>query len=110
MLEMVRASPQRGLTDSLMGLLNMSAGTLFADVVHTDILFTLRAIGLLYQVNALHLIVQQLPSLEFLVTIRAHVVAYIPMKVFHVVDKVLVLLVKFNKFNKFFCEPHWRLL
>ena len=68
------------LLDFLMNLFYMST-----KVVHTNVLFTSRAVGLLAQVNTLNMVVQQLLCLELFLTVGALVVPDLPMEVFHVV-------------------------
>ena len=54
---------------------------------------------LLYQVNSFHVVIQQLLGFELFVTTRAYAVLYIVMKIFHVMEKVFVLFLKFDTCN-----------
>ena len=51
------------------------------EVVHGDVLLAVRTVGLLAQVNALHVVVQQLLRLELFLTVRTLIVAYFFMEV-----------------------------
>ena len=63
------------------------------EVVHRDVLVTVRTPGLLSQVNTLHVIVEQFLSLEFLLAVTALVVPDLLVEILDVVVKILVLLV-----------------
>jgi len=76
------------LLDPLMCLSNMSG-----KVVNRNILLAVWAVGLLSQVDALHVIVQQLLSLELLLAVGALVIADFLVEILNVVVKILVLLV-----------------
>ena len=59
----------------------MSLSNVPGEIVHRDILFTVRAVSLFTQVNALHVIIQQLLCLKFLLTVRALIVANFLMEI-----------------------------
>ena len=63
------------------------------EVVHRDVLVTVRAPGLLSQVNALHVIVEQFLGLELLLAVTALVVPDLLMEILDMMVQVLVLLV-----------------
>lgn len=78
------------LPNLLMDLPHMSI-----KVIYTYVLFTIRAFCLLSQVDALHMVVQQLLGLKLFLTIGAFEVPDLFMTKFHVVVKVLVLFVAY---------------
>ena len=53
----------------------MSFSNMPGEIIHRDVFLTVWAVGLLPQVNALHVIVQQLFGLKFLFAVRTLVVA-----------------------------------
>ena len=63
------------------------------EVVHRDVLVTVRTASLLSQVNALHVIVQQFLGLELLLAVTALVVPDLLMEILDMMVQVLVLLV-----------------
>ena len=63
------------------------------EIVHRDVLVTVGTPGLLSQVNALHVIVQQFLGLELLLAVTALVVTDFLVEILDVVVKILVLLV-----------------
>ena len=63
------------------------------EVVHRDVLVTVRTPGLLSQVNALHVIVEQFLGLELLLAVTALVVPDLLMEILDMMVQVLVLLV-----------------
>ena len=74
--------------DLLMKLSHMTG-----EVIHANVLLTVRAVGLFSQMDALHVVVQKLLGLELLLTVRALVIPNLLVEVFHMVVQVLVLLV-----------------
>ena len=63
------------------------------EIVHRDVLVTVRTPGLLSQVNALHVVVQQFLGLELLLAVTALVVTDFLVEILDVVVEILVLLV-----------------
>ena len=63
------------------------------EIVHGDIFATVRAVGFLAQVDALHVVVEQLLGLELLFTVGTLVVPDLLVEILDVVVKILVLLV-----------------
>ena len=63
------------------------------EIVHRDVLVTVRTPGLLSQVNALHVIVEQFLGLELLLAVTALVVPDLLMEILDMMVQVLVLLV-----------------
>ena len=63
------------------------------EVVHRDVLVTVRTASLLSQVNALHVIVQQFLGLELLLAVTALVVPDLLMEILDMMVQILVLLV-----------------
>ena len=63
------------------------------EIVHGDIFATVRAVGFLAQVDALHVVVEQLLGLELLLTVGALVVPDLLVEILHMVVQVFKLLV-----------------
>ena len=63
------------------------------EVVHRDVLVTVRTASLLSQVNALHVIVQQFLGLELLLAVTALVVPDLLVEILHMMVQVFKLLV-----------------
>ena len=63
------------------------------EVVHRDVLVTVRTPGLLAQVNALHVVVEQFLGLELLLAVTALVVPDFLVEILDVMVEILVLLV-----------------
>ena len=64
-------------------------------VIYTNFLLTIRAFCLLTQVDALHMVVQQLFGLELFITVGAFKVFDIFMSIFQVVVEVFELLMAY---------------
>ena len=71
----------------------MSLPDVSGEVVHRDVLAAVRAVGLLAQVDALDVVIEQLLGLELLLAVGALVVADLLVEILDVVVEVLVLLV-----------------
>ena len=63
------------------------------EIVHGDIFATVRAVGFLAQVDALHVVVEQLLGLELLLTVGALVVPDLLVEILHMMVQVFKLLV-----------------
>ena len=63
------------------------------EIVHRDVLVTVGTPGLLSQVNALHVIVQQFLGLELLLAVTALVVTDFLVEILDMMVEILVLLV-----------------
>ena len=63
------------------------------EIVHGDIFATVRAVGFLAQVDALHVVVEQLLGLELLLAVGALVVPDLLMEILHMMVQVFKLLV-----------------
>lgn len=63
------------------------------EVVHRDILLTIWAVGLLTQVDALNVVVEQFLGLELLLAVGTLVVADLLVEILDMVIQILVLLV-----------------
>ena len=63
------------------------------EIVHGDIFATVRAVGFLAQVDALHVVVEQLLGLELLLAVGALVVPDLLVEILHMVVQVFKLLV-----------------
>ena len=63
------------------------------EVVHGDIFATVRAVGFLAQVDALHVVVEQLLGLELLLTVGTLVVPDLLVEILHMMVQVFKLLV-----------------
>ena len=63
------------------------------EIVHRDVLVAVRTPGLLSQVNALHVIVEQFLGLELLLAVTALVVPDLLMEILDMMVQILVLLV-----------------
>ena len=63
------------------------------EIVHRDVLVAVRTPGLLSQVNALHVIVQQFLGLELLLAVTALIVPDLLVEILDMMVEILVLLV-----------------
>ena len=63
------------------------------EIVHRDVLVTVGTPGLLSQVNALHVIVQQFLGLELLLAVTALIVPDLLVEILDMMVEILVLLV-----------------
>ena len=63
------------------------------EVVHRDVLVAVRTSGLLAQVNALHVVVQEFLCLELLLAVTALVVTDLLVEILDMMVEILVLLV-----------------
>ena len=63
------------------------------EIVHGDIFATVRAVGFLAQVDALHVVVEQLLGLELLLTVGTLVVPDLLVEILHMMVQVFKLLV-----------------
>jgi len=77
-----------GLLYSLVSFPNMSG-----EIINRNILFTVWTVGLLAQMNALNMVIQQLFCLKLLLTVGTLVVPDFLVEILHVVIQILVLLV-----------------
>ena len=71
----------------------MSLPDVSGEVVYGDVLAAVGAVGLLTQVNALHVVVEKLLGLELLLAVRALVVSDLFVEILDVVIQILILLV-----------------
>ena len=71
----------------------MSLPHVSGEVVHRDVLAAVGAVGLLAQVNALHVVVEKLLGLELLLAVGALVVSDLLVEILDVVIQILVLFV-----------------
>ena len=71
----------------------MSLPDVSGEVVYGDVLAAVGAVGLLAQVNALHVVVEKLLGLELLLAVRALVVSDLFVEILDVVIQILVLFV-----------------
>ena len=71
----------------------MSLPDVSGEIVHGDVLAAVWAVGLLTQVNALNVVVEQLLGLELLLAVGALVVSDLLVEILDVVIQILVLFV-----------------
>ena len=71
----------------------MSLSHVPGEVVHRDVLVTVRTPGLLSQVNALHVVVEQFLGLELLLAVTALIVPDLLVEILDMMVEILVLLV-----------------
>ena len=71
----------------------VSLSNVASKVVNRNILATVRAVGLLAQVDALHVVVEQLLGLELLLAVGALVVPDLLVEILHMMVQVFKLLV-----------------
>ena len=71
----------------------MSLPDVSGEVVYGDVLAAVGAVGLLAQVNALHVVVEKLLGLELLLAVRALVVSDLFVEILDVVIQILILFV-----------------
>ena len=71
----------------------MSLPDVSGEVVHRDVLATVRAISLLAQVDALYVVVEEFLSLELLLAVGTLVIPDLLVEILDVVVKILVLFV-----------------